>query len=69
VRGALFVADENVPDRVVEHRVVRGQNGPAGVPENGLYPFMNKTFPDDLGTGALAWHVVQSALLDWYQSN
>jgi hypothetical protein len=30
---------------------------------------MNKAFPDDLGTRALTWHVVQSALPSFYQSN
>jgi hypothetical protein len=62
VRRALLVSDENVPNRVIEHRVVRGEDGSARIPENGVYPFMNKAFPDDLGTRALAWHVVQSAL-------
>jgi hypothetical protein len=67
--GALFVANENVPNRVIKHRVVRGEDGSTRIPENGVYPFMNKAFPDDLRAGALAWHVVQFAPPSYYQSN
>jgi hypothetical protein len=69
VGGALFVTNKYVPNRVIKHRVVRGEDGSTWIPENGVYPFMNKAFPDDLRACALAWHVVQFAPHSYYQSN
>jgi hypothetical protein len=69
VAGALLVTDEDVSHGVIEHRVVRGQNRPARIPENRGNPFMNKAFPDDLCAGALRGHGDQCALSVLYQSN
>jgi hypothetical protein len=53
VSGTLLVPDEDVPDRVIEHRVVRGQNRSAWVPEDRTNPFVYKAFPNDLRTRPL----------------
>jgi hypothetical protein len=53
VGRTLLVPDENVPNRVIEHRVVRGKNRAARIPENSTNPLMYKAFPDDLRTGPL----------------
>jgi hypothetical protein len=61
--------DQNVPNRVIEHGIVGWQDGSTRIPENGVYPLVNKAFPDDLSASALARHVAQSALPGLYQSN
>ena len=38
VRGALLVPDQDVADRVVEHRVVGGQDRPARIAEDDVTP-------------------------------
>ena len=48
VRGALLVAHEHVPDRIVEHRIVGRKDGAAGVAEHGRHPFAHQAFPQDL---------------------
>ena len=53
VRGSLLVADEDVVDRVVHHRVVDRQDRPAGVSEHGVDAFADEAFPDDLRSGLL----------------
>ncbi len=50
VRGALLVADEDVPDRIVEHRVVRRQDRPAGIAEDDVDAFAHQAFPENLRT-------------------
>jgi hypothetical protein len=47
------VADEDVPNRVIEHGVVGRQNGAARVPEDSANPLVYKAFPDDLRTRPL----------------
>ena len=53
VRGALLVADQHVPDRVLEHRVVGGQNRAAGVAEDVGHALTDETLPQNLRTGQL----------------
>ena len=53
VRGALLVANEDVADRRLEHRVVRGHDRPAGVAEDDLDPFASERLPENLCAGAL----------------
>jgi hypothetical protein len=69
VRRALFVPHEDMPDRVIEHRVVGRKDRAARIPENRVYSLMDKAFPDDLRTGTLGWHAAQCALPGLYQSN
>ena len=56
VRGALLVAHQHVPDRIVEHGVVGRQDRPAGIAENGGHTFVDQTLPDDLRARACIWH-------------
>ena len=49
MRGALLVARQHVVDGVLNHRVVRGHDRAAGVPEDDLYALPNQGLPDDLG--------------------
>ena len=51
VGGALFVAHQHVPDRVVEHRVVGGKDGSARVAEDAGHAFAHQRFPEDLRAG------------------
>jgi len=53
VGGALLVTDEDVPKRVIQHRVVGGQNRSARISEDRTNPFVYKAFPDDLRTRPL----------------
>ena len=53
VRGALFMAHQDVADRVVEHRVVRRQDCAAGVTEHAGDAFAHQALPQDLGSGLL----------------
>ena len=53
VRGALLVANEDVVDRVLRHRVVDRQDRAAGVTEDGVDSFADEAFPDDLRSGLL----------------
>ena len=69
VRGALLVPDQHVPDRVVEHRVVRRQDGAARIAEDGAHAFVNETFPDDLRAGALIRHSLAVCPAGRHQSN
>ena len=56
VRRALLVADEDVPDRIVQHRVVGRKNGAARIAEDVGHPLANETFPNDLRSCAFhAW--------------
>jgi hypothetical protein len=52
VGRALLVADQHVADGVIEEGVVGGQDGAAGVAEDGIHPFLDQAFPEDLSTGA-----------------
>jgi hypothetical protein len=45
--------DQDMPDWVIQHRVVRGENRAARVPEDNTNPFVYKAFPDDLCAGPL----------------
>src|SRR4029450_11265667 len=45
VRRPLFGAHQHVPDRIAEHRVVRGQNRPAGIAAHVGHPFAHERFP------------------------
>ena len=45
VRRALLVADENVPDRIPEHRVVCGKNRSARIAEDVGDAFADERFP------------------------
>lgn len=49
-RGALFVADEHVANRVIEQRVVGRQNRAARVPEHGVDALFNQDRPDDVSS-------------------
>ena len=51
VRRALLVADEDVADRVVEHRVVGRQNRAARIAEDDVDAFAHQAFPENLRTG------------------
>jgi hypothetical protein len=53
MRGTLLVPNEDVPDGVIQHRVIRRQNRSARVPENRTNSFVYKAFPDDLRTRPL----------------
>ena len=50
MRGPLLVTDEDVPDRISEHRVVRGQDCTAWIAEHVGDAFPNQRFPEDLRT-------------------
>ena len=50
VRRALLVPDEDVADRVVEHRVVRRQNRAAGIAEDVRHALANQRCPERLRT-------------------
>ena len=50
VRRALLVPDEDVADRIAEHRVVRGQNRPARIAEDIGHPLAHQRVPDNLRT-------------------
>jgi hypothetical protein len=56
VRSALLVTNQDMSDRVVEHRVVRGQDRAAWVSEDRIYALMDETLPDDLRASSLGWH-------------
>ena len=51
VRGALFVADEDVVDGELAQRVVSGQDGPAGIAEDGGDALADEGGPDDFCSG------------------
>ena len=48
VRGALFVPHEDVPDRVVEHRVVRRKNRSSRIAEHARDSLTHQAFPQNL---------------------
>ena len=48
VRGALFVADQHVANRVVEQRVVGRQNRAARIAEDGVHALFHQDRPDDV---------------------
>ena len=50
VRRALLVPHQRVADRVVEHRVVGGKDGAAGVAEDLGDPFAHQALPENLCT-------------------
>ncbi len=50
VRRALLVANEHVPQRVLQHRVVRRKDRAARVPEQVGHPFTDETIPENLRT-------------------
>ena len=51
VRGALLVADEDVVDGELAQRVVGGQDGSAGIAEDGGDALADEGGPDDFGSG------------------
>jgi len=51
VGGALFVADENVVNVAVLECVVGGEDGSAGIAEDGGDVFALEAFPQDLCSG------------------
>ncbi len=55
VRGALLVAHENVVDGELAQRVVDGQDGAAGIAEDGGDALAGEGGPEDLGAGELGW--------------
>ena len=55
------MTNQHVPDRVVEHRVVRREDRPAGIPEDGAHALADQAFPDDLRAGAFTRHYRQCA--------
>ena len=52
VRGPLLVPDEDVVDGILQHRVVRRQDGAARIAEDGIHALADEAFPDDLRAGA-----------------
>jgi hypothetical protein len=54
----LLVPDEDVPDRVIQHGVVGGQDRASGIPEDRLDAFPQQAFPDDLGASEHLSHRV-----------
>ena len=56
VRRALLVADQDVPDRVLGHRVVGRQNRAARIAEDRADALPHQAFPDDLR--ACLFHIV-----------
>src|SRR5204862_7103486 len=48
-----FGADEHEANRIAEHRIVRGKNRAAGIPEHVGHPFAHERFPENLCTGQL----------------
>ena len=58
VRGALFVADQHVANRVIEQRVVGRQDGAAGVAEDGVDALFDQARPDDVSSAL--FHKVSS---------
>ena len=51
VKGSDFLADQDVVDREVQHRVVGRQDGPAGIPEHHAHPFAHERVPQNLRAG------------------
>src|SRR3954447_25007508 len=51
MRRALFVADEHVPNRVLQHGVVGGQNRAAGIAEHVGDALAHERFPQNLCAG------------------
>ena len=51
VGRALLVADEDMVDGELAQRVVDGQDGPAGIAEDGGYALADEGRPDDFGSG------------------
>src|SRR5439155_7073320 len=56
--GSLLVPDENMPDRIIQHRVVGRKNRASGVPEDGLHTFPQQAFPENLGASERLSHRV-----------
>ena len=56
VRGALLVPDQDVADRIAEHRVIRGQNRPARIAEHVGHPLADQRVPENLRT--CQWHLI-----------
>ena len=52
VGSALLVAYQDVPDGIVQHRVVRRQDGAAGIPEHRVHPLVQQGLPDELRSGS-----------------
>ena len=50
MRGALLVPDKNVADRIGEHRIVCGENGAAGIPEDVGNALAHQRVPQNLRT-------------------
>ncbi len=48
MRRALLVANQDVPNRKLQHRVIRGENRPAGIAEHVGHPFTHQAFPENL---------------------
>src|SRR6185503_16038551 len=53
VRRPLLVADEDVADRIAEHRVVGRKDRAARVAEHVGHPFEDQRFPENLSTCSL----------------
>jgi hypothetical protein len=47
----LFVAHKDMVNGIIEHGVVGGHNGPAGIAKDDLYSFADDTFPKYFSTG------------------
>src|SRR5262249_45696259 len=56
MRGALLMANEHVMDRVLRHRVVRGQNRAAWISEHRRDAVLNEGLPEDSRTRDLHMH-------------
>ena len=63
VRRALLVPHQNVADRKVEHRVVRGQNGPARVPEDVGDALAHQALPENLRSSSFHCHSLSGSRL------
>ena len=64
VHGALLVAHQHVPDGVFGHGIVGGQDGPAGIAEDGVHALAEEALPNELGTGEGSWFG-HAFLLHW----
>jgi hypothetical protein len=56
VRCPLLMPDQHVLDGIVEHRVIRREDRPTGISEDGGDTLVNEAFPDDLRTSSLRGH-------------
>src|SRR5262245_13120324 len=51
------MTNEHMPDRIVEHRVVRREDGATWVSEDRVHAFMDEAFPDDLRACSFRRHM------------